>query len=212
MPDITDSTFDETTRETTMKLYSVALILFLFPVVTLAASEAPIDLIRTTTEKVLARVNRAPEFKTNPDRLRALVEESIAPHIDFRQLSRLAVGKHWRLASIDQQQRFTGEFKQLLIRTYSTTLAEYSGQGITYRALNTKTKGKRAVVRATVERSGGPSIDIDYSLYQATSGWKIYDMKVEGISLVVNYRSNFNREIRTNGMDGLIKHLAVLNH
>lgn len=194
-----------------MKRYGVILILLFFPVMTHATSVAPIDLIRTTTDHVLARLDADPEIKTNPERLFVLVEENIAPNIDFRQLSRLAIGKHWRVASIDQQKRFTGEFKQLLIRTYSTALAEYSGLAITYRALITKTVAKRAAIRATVERYGGPSIDIDYSLYQAKSGWKIYDMKVEGISLVLNYRTSFNREIRTNGMDGLIRHLAVLN-
>jgi phospholipid transport system substrate-binding protein len=199
-------------REITMKVYSVVLFLLFFPAATQATSEAPIDLIRTATEHVLEKLDTDPEIKANPDRLFVLIEENIAPNIDFRQLSRLAVGKHWRVASIDQQQRFTGEFKQLLIRTYSTTLSEYSGQGITYRVLNKRDDEKRAVVRSTVEQPGGPSIDIDYSLYQAKSGWKIYDMKVEGISLVVNYRSNFNREIRANGMDGLIKHLAALNH
>jgi phospholipid transport system substrate-binding protein len=198
-------------REITMKLYSVVLLFLFFPAATKASSEAPIDLIRTATEHVLEKLDTDPEIKANPDRVFVLIEENIAPNIDFRQLSRLAIGKHWRVASVDQQQRFTGEFKQLLIRTYSTTLAKYSGQGITYRALDTKTDGMRAVVRATVEQPGGPSMDIDYSLYQAKSGWKIYDMKVEGISLVVNYRSSFSREIRTNGMDGLIRHLAVLN-
>ena len=195
-----------------MKLYRVILFLLMFPVVTQATSEAPIELIRTTTEQVLIRLDMDPAIKKNPARLFVLVEENIAPNIDFRQLSRLVVGRHWREASADQQQRFTGEFKQLLIRVYSTTLAGYSGQGITYQALNSKPGGKRSVIRATVEQLHGAAIAIDYSLYQTTSGWKIYDMKVEGISLVVTYRSNFNHEIRTNGMDGLIRHLAVLNH
>jgi len=174
-------------------------------------SEAPVELIRTTTERVLSRLDSDPEIKQSQDRLFVLVEENIAPNIDFRQLSRLAAGKHWRVASDDQQQRLTGEFRKLLIRTYSTTLAEYTGQGITYRILKTKADRKRAVVRATVERSTGPAIDIDYSLYRAPGGWKIYDMKVEGISLVVTYRSSFNQEIRANGIDGLIRNLAQLN-
>ena len=194
-----------------MKLYRAILLLLFFPVVAQATIEAPLELIRTTTEYVLAKLEMDPEIRTNPESLFVLVEESIAPNIDFTQLSRLAIGKHWRVASTDQQQRFTLEFRQLLIRTYSTTLAEYSGQGITYRGLNTKTGGKRAAIRVTVEQPGGPPIDIDYSLYQATTGWKIYDMKVEGISLVVSYRSSFSREIRANGMDGLIEHLAALN-
>jgi len=198
-------------REITMKLYRAILLLLFFPVVAQATIEAPLELIRTTTEYVLAKLEMDPEIRTNPESLFVLVEESIAPNIDFTQLSRLAIGKHWRVASTDQQQRFTLEFRQLLIRTYSTTLAEYSGLGITYRGLNTKTGGKRAAIRVTVEQPGGPPIDIDYSLYQATTGWKIYDMKVEGISLVVSYRSSFSREIRANGMDGLIEHLAALN-
>jgi phospholipid transport system substrate-binding protein len=175
------------------------------------AAATPTDLIRTTTENVLVRLDKAPEINTNPDRLRALVEENIVPHIDFMQLSRLATGKHWRSASDAQKERFTDEFRQLLIRTYSTSLAKYSDQGITYRELNTAKGDKRAVVRATLEQPGGHYITMDYSLYKSEPSWKIYDMKVEGISLVLNYRSTFNREINANGMDGLIRHLALLN-
>lgn len=194
-----------------MKLFRVALLIIFFPTTILAASETPIDLIRTTTEHVLAELDLVPEIKTNPDRLKALVEEIIAPNIDFRQLSRLAVGKYWRIATTDQQERFREEFKQLLIRIYSKSLADFSGQGISYQSLNTKTDGRRAVIRTILEQPSTSSVTMDYSLYKTTSGWKIYDVKIEGVSLVRSYRSTFAREIRTHGIDGLIRHLAVLN-
>jgi phospholipid transport system substrate-binding protein len=194
-----------------MKLTRAAIFIIFFPITVLAASESPVDVIRTTTEHVLAELDLVPEIKSNPDRLKVLVEEIIAPNIDFTQLSRLAVGKHWRAATTDQQERFSEEFRQLLIRIYSRSLADFSGQGISFQALNTKTEGRRAVVRTILEQPGTSSITMDYSLYKTASGWKIYDLKIEGVSLVGSYRSTFAREIRTNGIDGLIRHLAALN-
>lgn len=194
-----------------MKLTRAAIFIFIFPITALAASEAPVDVIRTTTGHVLAELDLVPEIRTNPDRLKVLVEEIIAPNIDFTQLSRLAVGKHWRAATTYQQERFSEEFRQLLVRIYSQSLADYSGQGISFQALNTKTEGRRAVVRTILEQSGTSSVTMDYSLYKTASGWKIYDLKIEGISLAGSYRSTFSREIHTNGINGLIRHLAALN-
>jgi phospholipid transport system substrate-binding protein len=192
-------------------LTASALILCLLPTPTLAISEDPIELIRVTTERVLDQLIQTPEIKSDPDKLKILIEEYVLPSIDFMRLSRLTLGKHWGTATATQRQRFTDEFKQLLIRTYSTPLTEYNGQDIEYLHLKTTPDGKRSGVRTRLRQSGGAQITVDYSLYQTRDGWKIYDVTIEGVSLVVNYRSSFSQEIRTHGLDGLIQHLAVRN-
>ncbi len=194
-----------------MKLYTLVLILFLLPTATLAVSEEPLELVRTTTERVLVQLKQAPEIRSESDRLKRLVEESIVPSIDFVRLSRLTLGKHWRSASSEQRNRFTSEFKQLLMRTYSTSLAEYSGQEIEYISLKAAVNGKRSAVRTKLHQSGGPPVIVDYSLYKTNGGWKIYDVTIEGVSLAVNYRSSFGQKIRTHGLDSLIQHLATRN-
>lgn len=194
-----------------MKPYTLALILFLLPTVTNAVSEEPVELIRTTTKRILGKLAQAPEIKSEPDRLKRLVEENIVPSIDFVRLSRLTLGKHWRTASTDQRNRFSDEFKQLLMRTYSTSLTEYSGQEIEYIPLKGAIDGKRSAVRTKLHQSDGSPVTVDYSLYKTGADWKIYDVTIEGVSLVVNYRSSFGQEIRTHGLDSLIQHLATRN-
>lgn len=194
-----------------MKLYTMVLILFLLPSTTLAVSEEPVELIRTTTERILDKLAQAPELKSEPDTLKRLVEESIVPSIDFVRLSRLTLGKHWRTATTEQRKRFTSEFKQLLKRTYSTALTEYSGQVIEYIPLRETLDGKRSAVRTKFHQSSGSPVTVDYSLYKSNDGWKIYDVTIEGVSLAVNYRSSFGQEIRTHGLDSLIQHLATRN-
>ena len=171
----------------------------------------PVDLVRNATEGVVAQLAEAPEIKSEPDKLTQLVEEHILPSIDFSRLSRLTLGKYWRTANDRQRMRFTDEFKELLVRTYSTALTEYSGQAITYTPVKTTADGNRSIVRTAFQQPAGGSVRVDYSLYKVSGGWKIYDVKIEGISLAVNYRSSFAQAIRSHGLDGLIEHLATRN-
>lgn len=194
-----------------MKPYTLALIIILLPTTALAISEEPVELIRMTTEQVLGKLAQAPQIKSEPEQLKHLVEESIVPSIDFVRLSRLTLGKHWRTASTEQRNRFTSEFKLLLMRTYSTSLTEYSGQDIEYIPLKETPDGKRSTVRTKLHQPSGSPVTVDYSLYKSGNGWKIYDVSIEGISLVVNYRSSFGQVIRSNGLDSLIQHLAIRN-
>jgi len=194
-----------------MKLHTLIVIIFLFPTATLAVSGEPVELIRTATEHVLIELAQNPEIKSEPARLERLVEEIIVPNIDFTLMSRLTLGKNWRTATSEQRKRFTSEFKQLLMRTYSSSLSEYSGQEIEYTTLKEALDGKRSTVRTKLQQSGGPPVKVDYSLYKTQDDWKVYDVTIEGVSLAVNYRSSFGQEIRTYGMDGLIQHLATRN-
>ena len=191
-----------------MKIQALLFVGFLLPASTLAMSENPLELVRTTTESVLSELARIPDIKTDPDQLQRLVETNVSPKIDFARLSRLALGKHWRTASPQQRQRFTAGFRKLLIKTYSTSLAEYSGQAIEYRLLNTGAEGRRATVRTLLKRVSEPPVVVDYRLYQNADMWKIYDVSIEGISLAVNYRSSFDEAINNHGLDKLIRQLA----
>jgi len=194
-----------------MRRLSSTLLLLLTSTAAIAVSTGPVDLVRATTERVVVELAQAPEIRSDSDRLIQLVEEHILPSIDFTRFSRLTLGKHWLEASDKQRMRFTDEFRGLLVRTYSTALAEYSGQAITYTHLKTTSAGNRSKVRTRFRQSASGSVSVDYSLYKTSGGWKIYDVKIEGISLVVNYRSSFAQAIRSHGLDGLIEHLATRN-
>jgi phospholipid transport system substrate-binding protein len=133
--------------------------------------------------------------------------------MDFEAMAKLVLGKHWRTATSEQRSRFVGEFKALLIRTYRTSLAEYSDEKVSFLPFREgEQPEKLATVRSEIIRGNGPSIPINYSLrYKKDDGWKVYDIGIEGVSLVTNYRSSFAREINQNGMDYLIESLHRRN-
>jgi phospholipid transport system substrate-binding protein len=176
-----------------------------------ASGPAPLDLIHAAVDQVLAELDARPELRGDRTGLRRLVEERVAPHFDFTALSRLALGKHWRAASPAQQARFTGEFHRLLVRTYSGYLGDYDGETIEYQAQPVSDAGRRAGVLTRIIAPGRPSVTVEYNLYAGADGWKIYNVSVEGISLVTTYRSSFDEEIRRASLDGLIDTLAARN-
>ena len=135
-----------------MKIQTLLFVGFLLPASTLAMSDEPLELVRTTTETLLSELARVPDMKREPGRLQKLVETNVSPQVDFTRLSRITLGKHWRTASPQQRQRFTAGFRKLLVKTYSTSLAEFSGQPIEYRLLNTSAEGRRATARIRLDR------------------------------------------------------------
>ena len=176
-----------------------------------ASGSAPLDLIHDAVDQVLAELKARPELRDDGAGLRRLVEERVAPHFDFTALSRLALGKHWRSATPAQQARFTDEFHRLLVRTYSGYLGNYHGETIEYQAQPVTDEGRRAGVLTRIIAPGRPPVTVEYSLYVGGDGWKIYNVSVEGISLVTTYRSSFDEEIRRESLDGLIDTLAARN-
>jgi phospholipid transport system substrate-binding protein len=176
-----------------------------------ASGPAPLDLIHTAVDQVLAELDARPELRGDRGGLRRLVEERVAPHFDFTALSRLALGKHWRAATPGQQARFTDEFHRLLVRTYSGYLGNYNGETIEYQAQPDSDEGRRTGVLTRIIAPGRPPVTVEYSLYTKADGWKIYNVSVEGISLVTTYRSSFDEEIRRESLDGLIDTLAARN-
>ena len=172
----------------------------------------PQVLVHDSSEEMLAalRENKE-ELKEDPEKIYQLVEEILLPNFDFRKMSQLALGKNWRKATEDQKSRFTEEFRLLLIRVYSTAMIEYTEQEIKYLPFKGDLSKKKARVDMEVLQAGGPSIPMTLSLYMNGEAWKVYDVKIDGISLVTNYRTTFSAEIRNHGMDGVINSLAKRN-
>ena len=176
-----------------------------------ASSVQPNELIKSTSEKVLGALDENKEkYEQQPEQLNKLVEDIILPHLDFRAMSKLALGKNWRKANGEQQVRFVDAFKAMLIRTYSKSLTEYAGQEIKFLPYRPPAEGKRTVkVKTVISQNNGPDIPIDYSLRIKNDIWKVYDIKIDGISLVTNYRNSFASDINRVGIDGLIDKLLA---
>ena len=166
---------------------------------------APQALVKASTDKMMQSLkdNNA-QLKADPDLIYGLVTEVLTPNFDFEKMAKLALGKNWRGLSEAQKVRFTDEFRLLLIRTYSTAMLEYSDEKIEFLPFRDDVKTKRVQVDMEIIQTGGPAIPMSLSLYENKSdAWKVYDVKIDGISLVTNYRSTFATEIRNDGIDKL---------
>lgn len=168
------------------------------------------NIVQTATEKMLGLL-RTEEVKNDPSLLAQKVDEIIVPNIDFYAMTRLALGKSWGDANPEQHQLLIGEFQQLLIGTYTKTLRQYTDEKINFLPYEASAKPNRAIVRSEFVPSGGASIPVDYKLRHKDQTWKIYDIKVDGISLVTNYRSSFAAQVQQGGIDNLIASLKEKN-
>jgi len=177
------------------------------------AMPEPQALVKQASDDMLkALKDHEAELETNPDKIYELVESILMPHFDFEKMSKLALGKNWRAANGEQRVRFIEEFRLLLIRTYSTAMLEYTDEEIRFLPFRDDLSRKRVTVPMEVLQAAGPSIPMALSLYQnKDDAWKVYDVKIDGISLVTNYRSSFANEIRNGGMEQLINNLAERN-
>jgi len=177
-----------------------------------AAQEAPEALVKRVTDEVLTIIKNDKDLQSgNMTKVVQLADQKVLPHFDFERMTRLAVGKNWREASDAQKQSLVSEFRTLLVRTYSSSLAAYRNQTIEVKPGKTGPADKDAVVRTAVIQQGGPPIPIDYSMEKTDTGWKVYDVVIDGASLVTTYRGSFNDQIQKGGVDGLIKSLQERN-
>jgi phospholipid transport system substrate-binding protein len=177
-----------------------------------AAEMAPDALVKVTAQDVLAIIKKDKDIQAGSQKkLNDLVEAKVLPHFDFRLMTQYAVGKSWRLATPAQQDALVNEFRTLLVRTYSTSLSAYKNQTIEYKPLKMQPADTDVTVKTQVVQPSGQPVPIDYSLQKEANGWKVYDVVVDSVSLVTNYRSSFNTEIRQSGIDGLIKTLTEKN-
>jgi phospholipid transport system substrate-binding protein len=141
-----------------------------------------------------------------------LAEEKILPHVDFEEATRLAVGRAWAQATPEQKQKLVDEFRRMLVRTYSGAIQAYQGQTMKVQPLRMKPDDTDVTVHNQYIRAGGGKpIQLDYQMRKTDQGWKIYDIVVEGVSLVLTYRSEFDAVVKQQGIDGLIKRLADKN-
>ena len=178
----------------------------------LAQDVAPDILVKNVTQEVIGIVKQDKEIQAgNHKRTVALVEEKVLPHFNFNRMTALAMGQNWRKATPDQQGLLVEQFKTLLVRTYSTALSTYRNQVIEFKPLRAQPADTEVTVRSDVKQPGGEPVSIDYSLEKASGGWKVYDVIVGGVSLVTTYRDTFTNEVRSSGIDGLIKALSEKN-
>lgn len=176
------------------------------------ADVAPDVLVKSIAEDVLAVVKTDKEIQSgNQQKIFALAEEKILPNFDFERVSRMVLGKHWRSANPEQQAAFQREFRSLMLRTYASALSKYRDQTIDFKPLRMKPGATDVTVESEIIQPGGQPIGVDYTLQKTGDTWKVYDIVIEGVSLVTNYRGQFNNEIRQSGIDGLIKKLSDKN-
>jgi phospholipid transport system substrate-binding protein len=177
-----------------------------------AQEASPDALVKRLSEDVIAAIRQDKDIQAgDADKIAALVEAKILPHFDFRRTTQVAMGVNWRRASADQQDRLTSEFKLLLVRTYSGALANYRDQTIEFKPLRASAGDSEVTVRSQVKQSGAAPITIDYAMEKTVSGWEIFDVSIDGISLAANYRTAFGEEVRNRGVEGLITLLAEKN-
>ena len=195
-----------------MKRIIATLALLVAPLLALASDQAPDVLVKEVTNDVLTIVRQDKAIQSGDTRKAVdLVEAKVLPHFNFKRMTALALGRDWRTATPTQQDQLTDAFKTLLVRTYSNALTQYRNQSIDFKPLRSQPEDTDVQVRSEVKQAGEKPVQIDYSLEKTPDGWKVYDVVVAGVSLVTNYRGSFAQEVKTGGIDGLIKSLQAKN-
>ena len=189
-------------------------LVFAFSVTAKAQEHKPEQLVQKITEEVLASIKSDKQLAAG-DKQKALklAEEKVLPYIDFEEATRLAVGRAWSQASPEQKKRLVSEFRNMLVRTYSNAIEAYQGQ--TLKVLPSR-GGKQdakdeVTVRTQFVRAGGQPLPIEFQMHKTAQTWKVYDINVEGVSLVLTYRTEFDNVVKQEGIDGLIKRLTQKN-
>lgn len=197
-------------------LFVIATSLLLAPVQ--AEPTSPNTVLETATRQMITAINANHEkIKADPSVVNDLVEEILMPHIDFISSSKWVLGKHWRRATKEQKLEFIRQFRSLLLRFYSAALAEYlttntvSEDMFVFLPLRADANSKQVTVHSEIHPPSGTIIPIKYSMHLTKKGWKVYDVSIEGVSMVTTYRTSFATEIKQKGLDGLIASLAERN-
>ncbi len=178
----------------------------------LAQEMAPDALVKNVTLEVVDILQKDKDIqKGDRKKVIALIEVKVLPHFNFLAMTASAVGRNWNKASAEQKARLAEEFKTLLVRTYSSALAAYSNQKFEFRPLRAKPTDTDVTVNVRVLQSGTQPVTIDYDMEKRPGGWKVWDVRVSGISLVANYRTEFDNQVREAGIDGLIRTLQTKN-
>ena len=177
-----------------------------------SAQEAPDALVKKNTNEILAALKADKDLAAgNQKKIEKLADEKILPLFNFTRMTQLAVGRNWKDASDAQKKSLIDEFRTLLVRTYSTSLTQFRNQTIDVKPMKMAAADTEVVVKTQVNQPGGQPVPIDYSMEKSGDSWKVYDVLIDGVSLVTNYRSSFNTEIQKSGIDGLIKSMSERN-
>lgn len=174
-----------------------------------AAEDSPEALVKATTEEVLQVIQQT----NDRQKLEQLAEEKVLPHFNFTRMTRMAVGRYWTQAKPEQQKALETQFRQLLVRTYTNALAStrHREARVQLKPSPRGAAGSETTVRTQVTEAGRQPLAIDYQMEKTPAGWKVFDVVVENMSLVTNYRETFANEAGKSGVDGLIKALADKN-
>ncbi len=178
---------------------------------TASADTGATEIVKRTSDRMLSALEgQRAAIERDPRTIYGLVDEILVPHFDFEKITQAVVGRHWNGATEAQQKALIEGFQQVLIRAYAKALLNYSGQEIRYLP---ETAGPQSsvLVSTQVREPGANPIAIDYRLYKKGGSWKVYDVKIDSVSLVLNYRSSFQSQIRQKGLDGLIDRLGEMN-
>jgi phospholipid transport system substrate-binding protein len=176
------------------------------------AVQSPQALVEQTANQMLDKLRAERKvIDEHPGRIYELVNEIVLPHFDFERMSTWVLGKYWRTATPEQRKEFVEQFRTLLVRTYAKSLSSYTDNKLTYLPFRGGPQQTDVTVRTEVDQPGGFPIPIDYSLYLKGDEWKVYDVTIDGVSLVTNYRTTFANQIRQDGLDKLIASLASRN-
>ena len=173
----------------------------------------PDALIKNTVQEVLAIVKQDKDIQSgNQQKILELVEAKVLPHFNFTRMTRLAVGKSWRTATSAQKQALEAEFRNLLVRTYTRAFTVYRDQNVEVKPFKMADSATEVTVKTVIMQPGGlPPTPVNYDMEKTADGWKVYDLTIEGVSLVTSYRGTFADQIQQVGIDGLIKTLLENN-
>ena len=195
---------------------AIFLILFTTLIGVSASAEpesTPDQIVHKTADDILSliKAHRA-EYAKDTSKLYVMVQEHILPNFDFERMAQWVLGRSWKQANDAQRKQFVREFQNVLVRTYSTALLSYNDQEVHYLPSNFKPDSKESTVKVEVKQNNGaPDIPMQYMFYKAPTGWRIYDMNIDGVDLVSNYRSIYASKIRQSGLDGLLASMATAN-
>ena len=175
-------------------------------------SLAPDVLVRKVVADVLAAIKNVPSSdREGREKALVLAKQKILPHVDFERMTRLAVGRAWRSADARQREALIAQFSTLITRTYSAAIDAYDGHETQVDPLQLSPGDTDVIVRSRFKKSGAQPVEVNYAMSRSAQGWKVYDIRVENVSLVITYRSQFGEQIKRSGVDGLIQSLAEKN-
>ena len=173
---------------------------------------APDVLIKDTVKEVIAIIKQDKDIQAGDQKkILALVDAKVLPHFDFVRMTQLAVGKYWRSATPEQKKALETEFRNMLVRTYTKVFTVYRDQAVEVKPSKVAAGDTEATVKTIISKPGSQMIPVDYEMKKAADGWKVFDISVEGVSMVMSYRGTFATQVQESGIDGLIKALSDKN-